>query len=1387
MESSVEVSQMAGPKPSVATKPRLTPKPFSLQKNTTIRSINAPKATGVTPRTTTQRSDKSKAKPPASTPAQKPPKQTPASDSQPSPVSVLKEELPKTARERKASPDGEDAPDSGVGKSDPVTQTAPPKETPKSESIRRDDVNQANRDASSDVVNTPQIHGKKKGDETPTSAVQNIPESGSNAPSADNAENRWGGGRKRLSMKLTSKFESVGVSVPPQPTIPATSTKDDASKPEVPDPEPGHATSKPSDREIDEGAPREEYSGGGSIKRRISLLFDSSSRPEPMTKRDEPEVVNSTEGVKGVKERMKIWAMETSPDGTKAEKPPRVAPRNRSKRLQPATAPAAVKTPQIPTVKPPVTGALSSQPVDLPSKVSPAEPPTDIPMETNKDAAPEDELSKSWRVEHVQNPSKDVDVQLRKRSSFKTHTAADEGVSAEGDSAQHAPKRDNAKRRSVRFSVVERDDGGPPVFLGSASDSSDEEEEGEASEDGAEEEIPVSVPVYRRVGGLQRKDDDDGDKEGERLKHLEFEKKRRSEEHDQPELKMEDELKRKEEEEEEDEEEREKEKARQKKEEARKQDSLKEERLERQRREEWEREQLIEEERKQERFREEEMEREKQMEMLLQRQREEERKSAKQKEQRLKQNQEEREKERLKEVERKEERLRQEREKQKFSEDAINEEKKREDEWEKEWVKKTERLRGEKEKGGENDLGLMEQRQKEERLREERERQRGRKEERLIGNHADYHLEGKLRETEINKKKQREEEWEKEWVKVTERSRGEDEEEELMLQRKTVEDRERARQNEERLRQEERVEERLRDEEKERERERQRRLKAQQEKEETERKRQAEQEEERKRQAEREEERKRQAEREEERKRQAEREEERKRQAEQEEERKRQAEREEERKRQAEREEERKRQAEQEEERKRQAEREEERKRQAERERIEALVRQEVDQKREQDLEEKLRLEEERGREEIESAVDTAKSNLIRFDSKDVPPKSEFPNSPTAKSSQPTEGQLKVVYDDFSARPPLAQVVFDDFSVKPKRWGSQAKVETSPLSNSRSAVSADKEEVQVTLDVTNRALEQVEKPGSAEPTLSWENPKKEEEELISMEEDEEDEEEEEEEDEEEGEEKETQREDEVDEEDEQEAPVNSYSTNSEDTDALIDNEPDDHNEAPEQTSETDGPKLVPDQVPEVSEDVDATDFPREPEHAPFPESSTDLLDTSAQRSKADLGKRRNRTRPPRSLRGGFSHLESTDWRIDDSTDEKEVSSKQREVDSEDEQPKPKIICSPPPATSQRVPMFSGLNPAALIAQLKKRTSGGRTGGGDKAEENKGRGVKESRKEEVAPSPSQLPRSPRSAAHLAGAARVLPPLGARDQGAVSSPAWLKELKSKKRLSQYDSGT
>ncbi|XP_022055785.2 uncharacterized protein KIAA1671 homolog isoform X2 [Acanthochromis polyacanthus] len=245
--------------------------------------------------------------------------------------------------------------------------------------------------------------------------------------------------------------------------------------------------------------------------------------------------------------------------------------------------------------------------------------------------------------------------------------------------------------------------------------------------------------------------------------------------------------------------------------------------------------------------------------------------------------------------------------------------------------------------------------------------------------------------------------------------------------------------------------------------------------------------------------------------------------------------------------------------------------------------------------------------------------------------------------------------------------------------------------------------------------------------------------------------------------------------------VNSFSITDDhkDTDALISSEPDLQDRVCELPSETGSSKLVPDRVPDVSpEDVDTTDLHKEPEFAPFPENSTPLLDTSAQRSRADLGKRRIRSRPSRSVRTGMAQTEGLDWRAHDSTDPKEATLKQRESDSEEDQPPPKTVSSLPPA-SHRVPVFPGVNPAALLARRKKRTSEGAT----LPHEEKAREEKEIPNEEAAPSPSQLSRSPRSAAHLAGAARVLPPIGGKDGGAISSPAWLKELKSKKRMSQH----
>lgn len=390
MESSVEASQTGGitkPKPALATKPRLTPKPFSPQKNTTIRSIQAPKTVTVTSKTTAQQSGKSDApvvpRPTFPTPVPKPT----TSDSKHSSVSALTKDQPKITKESKASSHGEEFLDPRAGKpessvekiessvgepksagepesstgepesstgepessagepessarepksagkaessagepvfcvepSDPAQQTTSPKKTLESELIKKENDIPTNHKASTgSVPNSEQEDGKKKEDETLTSVARKPEELGSDVSSTANPINRRDSTRKRLSAELTSKFESGGLSLPPQPniTISKTSAKDEANKAEPSVPEQNQATPNSTS---DEGGLPEDYGGGGSIKRRISRLFDSSSRPEVTTKKEEPELINGTGGVKA---RIKNWATEINSVGPKIEKKP---------------------------------------------------------------------------------------------------------------------------------------------------------------------------------------------------------------------------------------------------------------------------------------------------------------------------------------------------------------------------------------------------------------------------------------------------------------------------------------------------------------------------------------------------------------------------------------------------------------------------------------------------------------------------------------------------------------------------------------------------------------------------------------------------------------------------------------------------------------------------------------------------------------------------------------------------------------------------------------------------------------------------------------------------------------------------------------------------------
>ncbi|XP_034547458.1 protein piccolo [Notolabrus celidotus] len=163
----------------------------------------------------------------------------------------------------------------------------------------------------------------------------------------------------------------------------------------------------------------------------------------------------------------------------------------------------------------------------------------------------------------------------------------------------------------------------------------------------------------------------------------------------------------------------------------------------------------------------------------------------------------------------------------------------------------------------------------------------------------------------------------------------------------------------------------------------------------------------------------------------------------------------------------------------------------------------------------------------------------------------------------------------------------------------------------------------------------------------------------------------------------------------------------------------------------------------------------------FPEAPVTLLDTSALRSRAHLGKKRApRSRPSRAALQSTAQEE--DWLYRDSTEPKvEV----KDDDSDSEEPARGADTTPAVSSQpQRVALFPGMDPVALKAQLKKR--------GDSDNQTDG----------PASSP-QLSRSPKSP-FLPRAARVLPPPGGKENGEEDSPQWLKELKSKKRLSQYE---
>ncbi|XP_077016800.1 uncharacterized protein KIAA1671 homolog isoform X4 [Tamandua tetradactyla] len=169
---------------------------------------------------------------------------------------------------------------------------------------------------------------------------------------------------------------------------------------------------------------------------------------------------------------------------------------------------------------------------------------------------------------------------------------------------------------------------------------------------------------------------------------------------------------------------------------------------------------------------------------------------------------------------------------------------------------------------------------------------------------------------------------------------------------------------------------------------------------------------------------------------------------------------------------------------------------------------------------------------------------------------------------------------------------------------------------------------------------------------------------------------------------------------------------------------------------------------------------------------TSVLDSSALKTRVQLSKRSRRRAPiSHSLRRSrlsesesrspWAEEASSRWMFKDSTEEK---SPRREESDEEE--KPSRVERTPSSHPQRMPVFPGVDPAVLKAQLHKRHEADSPG--------------------ETPSWNSQPKSPKSPFQpgVLGS-RVLPSSMEKDERSEEpSPQWLKELKSKKRQSLYE---
>ncbi|XP_072003211.1 uncharacterized protein KIAA1671 homolog [Engystomops pustulosus] len=175
---------------------------------------------------------------------------------------------------------------------------------------------------------------------------------------------------------------------------------------------------------------------------------------------------------------------------------------------------------------------------------------------------------------------------------------------------------------------------------------------------------------------------------------------------------------------------------------------------------------------------------------------------------------------------------------------------------------------------------------------------------------------------------------------------------------------------------------------------------------------------------------------------------------------------------------------------------------------------------------------------------------------------------------------------------------------------------------------------------------------------------------------------------------------------------------------------------------------------------------------------TSVLDSTALKNRVQLSRKSQRRAPSQTQRRSrllvsssqLEVIEDTDspWMFTDSTEDKP--DKKDEVDGEEEKPQRTSL------PSQRMPMFPGMDHSTLMAQLRKRQEA----------ESSSESSTQPSSPQTSAQPSRSPKSPLPQGTLG--VKLLPTTAdIQDRGASSSPQWLKELKSKKRLSQYENNS